>query len=150
MIILVGGVHMSGRDYLASVLAERLGYHHFQINKLPELSLLQKALKSMGTFSLLDDKALSYYYGKVAQKLPLLSKMHTGIVVSGEMHRALPRELLVTTARHLGETRLLYVYSDDIATEATLEEITSFGGNESFNRRRRTEMLKIFQRPASD
>ena len=95
----------------------------------------------------LSDEMLLRLYERPVQEFPMLLKMHSGVVLSGGLHRAKPRSLLFEAAKKLGPILTIWIEGDKDTVEQTLRERERiYGVSADVSRRLRENMKKELEK----
>ncbi|MCE9541254.1 hypothetical protein K8R03_01690 [Candidatus Kaiserbacteria bacterium] len=116
MIVFFGGFLGSGRKSIARRYAARYGFHYYDIDneRLHRFVRDKKGRTKERPVAARGDKALMQLYEKVAARLPLLVKMHQGVVIDHAFHRDAPRKYLFAEARKLSnDVALVWIQSEE-------------------------------------
>lgn len=112
MIIFIGGFIGSGQRFLAQSLADRLGYHLYTKN-IQKMETLRTIHRSRGMNLLPTDDVRLRISQYIADELPLLAKMHKGLIIRVPFHRAKPRNFLYDAAKNIGDALMIWIDSPD-------------------------------------
>ena len=143
MIIFISGFIGSGQQLLAQRLADRLGFHYYTKYK-EDTDRFRSAFLSKNTkpFSY-SDVARLHIFKRIVHELPLLSKIHKGLVIPIQLHRAEPRKFLIEAAKRYRKTLVIWVDSSDEDAHAR----GTLKGRQIFFRKRSQQEFEPFTVP---
>lgn len=123
MIIFIGGFPGSGNYHLGAALARSLGFCYYPVGwegrSGLEMRLLFLRSGDAQEMPPLSDDARERIAKQVAAELPLLSKMHAGIVVCSPLVRESSRSIMFDAARRIGPTLTVWIESIPLKESAT-------------------------------
>src|SRR4051812_19020624 len=101
MLIILGGFLGSGRDTLARAVAAKNGFHYYDVDQKKFHTgeydkkgiFHEKLLRPFGEQARLD------LCERVAEDLPMLSKLYDTVILDGPFHEAKVREYFFSTAK---------------------------------------------------
>lgn len=129
MLIVLGGLPGSGRIVLAQMLSEQNGFHWYNLASKKHHRLTRRAdgFREHTVRPQTDDQYM-HVYQRVLADFPLVSKMHSDVVVSDSFHRATPREFFLKEAEnYFCPVVFVWVESPEEYTRPRLERMHKLG-----------------------
>lgn len=126
MLICLGGFVGSGRRILAEKIAEQLKFHYYNTQEKVIRHTVRPGEKNVSANPyFISDQDKTFLYKRVLADLPLLSKMHSGIVVDDEFNRAGPRnQFFSEVKKYIHTVAFVWIDCDDEYVENNLRIMT--------------------------
>jgi len=150
MLVALGGLSGSGRKFLAQKLAEKYGFHYYDIGQKKARTGFFDAGNTFReqVFGPRNDKERTQMYERVVVDFPMLSKMYPNTVCESTFHRSVPRDYFFEEARkYFRPVIFVWIDSDGADAEARITGMAERAAISSLAEglHRRDEAKKEFQ-----